>query len=195
MKKLLIGSLALASVSAFAQSTMSPRHMIQLSGYEGTQEDRSLDIYSSNGGSSHSTRSNVALNYAFAVTPSWQLGALFKKFQNEGAGKEKLETQTFGVFGIWNLAQRLTDTTFVGLKYQMGNQENKNTLGIKTNDDDTQTISAELGHRFTLGTLWAMNFNWSPSLELGVSRIDPDQGDESSSTEVKLNVLKVDVLF
>ncbi len=190
MKKLLLGLMALSSVSAFAQM-----HMVQLSGYEGSRQDRSLDLYTSNGGSNHSTVSNIALNYAFAFTPTWQLGALYKKFQEEGAGSAKDNRSTYGIFGLWNLSNRLTDTNYLGLKYQMGNLEVKNSAGAKTNDDDTQTLSAEFGHRFLLGKLYDMSYSWSPSAELGVARIDPDTGDNSSTTEFKLNVLKVDVLF
>lgn len=190
MKKLLVGILALSSVSAFAQN-----HMVQLSGYEGDRQDRSLDLYNSNGGSNHSTTSNIALNYAFAINPTWQVGGLFKKYQNEGAGSAKDKSNRYGVFGIWNLNNRLTDTNYLGLKYTMGNQEVKNSAGAKTNDDDTQTLSVEFGHRFLLGKLWDMSYTWSPSAELGVSRVDPDSGSTSSTTEFALNVLKVDVLF
>lgn len=192
MKKILVGFLALASVSAFAQ-----KHMVQLSGYEDARTssmNRSLDLYNTSGGTAHNTTTSIALNYAYAFTNSFQLGAEYRSFKSEGAAKAETENMRYGIFGIWNFAGRLTDTTYVGLKYTMGDSEVTDATGAKS-EADNMTLSAELGHRFTLGTLWGMTYNWSPSLELGVVGIDPKKGDESSQTEFKLNVLKVDVLF
>lgn len=194
MKKFVIGLLALTTVSAFAQSTAPAdvRHMVQLSGYEGDQQQRSVDLYSSNGGSSHNTTTNIAMNYAYAFSSTWQFGGLFKSYNNEGKGSAGSDKTTYGVFGYWNLANRLTDTNYLGLKYEMGNSK---TNGNTSGRNNFQQLSVEFGHRFHLGNLWGMSYNWSPSAELGVARLDPKHGGTSSSTEVRLNVLKVDVLF
>lgn len=193
MKKILVGLLTLASVSAFAQ-----KHMVQLGGYEnarGAGLDRTLDLYNTSGGSTHNTTYSYALNYAYAITPAWQIGAEFRKYDAELAAKATDEAIEYGIFGIYNLAGRLTDTTYVGAKYLLGNRETRDQAGNKSADDDSMTLAFELGHRFLLGTLWGMQYNWSPNLSLGIIALDPDQGGDASRTELSFNVLKVDVLF
>lgn len=195
MKKFLLGVLTLTSITAFADDHM--KHMIQLSGYEdGRSSDlnRSLDLYNSSGGTDSSTTSSYALNYAYTLTDSLQLGAQFASWNQEGKGEIENKAIEYGIFGIWNFAHRMTDTTYAGLKYLVGSAESRSATGDKS-DADSMTVSVQVGHRFTLGNLWGMNYSWSPNLELGVTGIDPDKGDESSETEVSLNLLKVDVLF
>lgn len=187
MKKLLVGLLTLTSLSAFAQ-----RHMVTLEGYEDDRSDntRSLDLYRSHGGNSgsgnHENTTSYAFNYAFAITGAWQAGALYRNVEEEVSDTD---SETWGVFGIYNFSHQVTDTHYLALKYEM--QENE----AAANKSETDTWSLEFGHRFTLGTIWSMNYSWSPSLELAFAKTDPKSGDDYGMTTWKLNVLKVDVLF
>jgi hypothetical protein len=198
MKKVLIGLLALVSVSAFAEEMTNGRSMVTLSGYESARSsslDRSLDIYHSNGGASHSTTNSIALNYAYAFTDYMQLGASYRNWNNEGQLKAKNRAMTYGIFGIWNFAGRLSNTNYLAVKLNMGSAMTKDTAGTTTTDNKTQTVGFEFGHRFGIGSLWGMNYNWSPSLELSFAKLDPKHGTNSSVTDFRLNILKVDVLF
>jgi hypothetical protein len=193
MKKLIIGIITLTSVSAFAQ-----KHMVQLSGYEdgrGAELNRSLDLYNTSGGTTHNTTTSIALNYAYAFTSALQLGAEFRSYNSEMSRKAEDKAMEYGVFGIWNFANRLTDTTYVGLKYLVGTRETRDEDGNKDADDDSMTLQAEVGHRFTLGDLWGMTYNWSPSFTLGMIGVDPQKKGYATRVEFAFNVLKVDVLF
>ncbi len=196
MKKVLAGLLALVSVSAFAQDG---RSMITLSGYESSRSsalDRSLDIYHTNGGSSgHSVTNSIAFNYAYALTDFFQLGATFRTWKHEGTLKSEENAVNYGIFGIYNFAGKLSNTNYLALKLTNGNANVKDNDGVKTTDNKSQVIDFEFGHRFGIGNLWGMNYNWSPSLELAFSRLDPKHGNNSAQTDFRLNILKVDVLF
>jgi hypothetical protein len=194
MKKLLVGLIALTSASAFASKSM-----ITLAGFEndrGGDQERTLDLYHSNGGTTHNTERNIALNYAYAIIPAVQLGVDYGNFMQEGADKEESKANRWGLFAIYNFAGQLSDTHYVGLKYTMAKSETDDAAdGSADTEVKTKTWTLEGGHRFSLGTLWGMNYNWSPSLQVAISELDPKDGDESSTTEFRLNVLKVDVLF
>jgi hypothetical protein len=202
MKKFLAIVVALSSISAFAQ-----RHMVTLSGYENDRQDRSLDLYNAfggaNGPAANARTRNIALNYAFAVTNFLQVGALYKNYENTIGGDQSADDQsstTMGLFVIYNFAHRLTDTNYLGLKYttQKFKESDVAEVGDAGDDDDKlDTWSLEFGHRFSLGTLWNMNFNFSPSVELAFAKFAPAESgrDDSSTTEFRLNVIKFDVLF
>ncbi len=193
MKKLLVGFIALTSVSAFASKSM-----VTLSGFEndrGGEQERSLDLYHSNGGNTHNTERNLALNYAYAIVPAVQLGVDYANYMQEGADKAETKANRWGLFAIYNFAGQLSDTHYVGLKYSMAKTQTDDSAGDETADDKTNAWTLEGGHRFSLGTLWGMNYNWSPSLQVAITNTDPKVGEKASTTEFKLNVLKVDVLF
>jgi hypothetical protein len=205
MKKLLCAVIALTSVSAFAQKSM-----VTLSGYEtGDRQDRSLDFTNVTGGSGHDNTSNLAINYAYAVTDALQVGVLYKKFKatsgddlqlsDDGRGGDQT---TMGVQVIWNFANKLTDTSYVAVHYDMLNSKetdlDSDGNDIADNDFKTNTLGLEYGHRFSLGTLGGMNFNYSPSATLAFAKTnggDTDVIDDQSTTSVTLNFVKFDVLF
>jgi hypothetical protein len=193
MKKLLCAVIALASVSAFAQKSM-----VTLSGYENDRQDRSLDFTNITGGSSHDNTSNIALNYAYAVTDAVQVGVLYKKFKETSGGDIDTDGDqtTMGVQAIYNFAGKLTDTFYAALHYDMLNSKESDT----TPDDDykTNTLGLEYGHRWSLGSLGGLNVSYSPSATLAFSKTtagDDDVTNDESFTSVTLNFVKFDVLF
>ena len=196
MKKFIAIAAALVSFGAFAQEN---RHMVTLSGYENDRDatlGRSLDIYHTNGGSDHDTTRSLALNYAYALNGSWQVGVDYAMWDKEGEAKETEESTRYGIFAIYNFAGKLTDTNYLALKYSMLESEGKSTAGAKDEDSESNVWGLEFGHRFSLGNLWGMNFNWSPSLAVAIAdNEDNFAKEDSSTTQVTLNVLKVDVLF
>lgn len=195
MKKLLCAVIALSSVSAFAQKSM-----VTLSGYEtGAHADRSLDFFNKSGteGAARTNQSNLALNYAYAVTDTFQVGASYKKHKHETNGdiaNAGDDSSTIGVQVIYNFAHKLTDTCYAALHYDMTNSKDSDAAedGSKTN-----TLGLEYGHRFTLGTVMGLNFNYSPSATLAFGKTSPNASgaDDSSTTVVSLNFVKFDVLF
>jgi hypothetical protein len=198
MKMFIAIAVALVSFGALAQN----RHMVTLSGYEGgNRQDRSLDLYSSTGSNSTGTNTktrNIALNYAYALTDTWQIGASFKQFQELTRGDVAAagdKTTTYGLQVIYNFAHRLYDTSYLALHYDMLKADESDTTG---NDGfKTNTWALEGGHRFSLGNLWGMNFNYAPSATLGFTKstYDASNSDDTSTTALSLNFVKFDVLF
>lgn len=201
MKKFIAIAAALVSFGAFADHHMENRHMVTLSGWEDAATsdlNRSLDIgYNHTGGASHSTRRNIALNYAYAINGMWQVGGEYAMWNSEGANKASTDSMRYGIFAIYNFKGQLHNTNYLGLKYSMMNKEVEDNTGT-TSDADTTMWTLEFGHRFSLGTLWGMNYNWSPSISVTKSDLEDDKKspkEDYSSTNVALNVLKVDILF
>lgn len=195
MKTLLAIVVLATSVSAFAQ-----KHMVTLTGYEtGERTDRSLDFAHSNGGNgaNKENESNIALNYAYAVTDAWQVGASYKKYKLETGGEVATvgdESETIGLQVIYNIAGRLTDTSYVAVHYDMNELEDSQ--GAK-DGSETNIWGLEFGHRFLLGKLAGMDFNYSPSATASVANTDfnASGSDEASTTSVTINFVKFDVLF
>ncbi len=189
MKMFLCAIVALASLSAFADHHQ--KSMVTLSGYEtGTQTDRSLDFSNVTGSRApHNTTSNLALNYAYAVTDAVQVGASYKNFRKEDSGANVGSVKSMGLQVIYNFAGQLSDTNYVAAHYDVKTD-------VATNDK-TNTWSAEFGHRFSMGTVWGMNFNYSPSASLAFAKTAPEASgsDDSSTTSVSLNFVKFDVVF
>jgi hypothetical protein len=199
MKKFIAIAAALVSFGAFADHHMENRHMVTLSGWENARDNtlaRSIDLYHTNGGESHDTTRSIALNYAYAITGAWQVGAEYAMWDKDGSAKATEERSRYGVFAIYNFKGQLHNTNYLGLKYSMSEAEDKNSSGTKSTDSEGTAWTLEFGHRFSLGNLWGMNFNWSPSISAEFSDAEDNlTKKDSSSTEVALNVLKVDVLF
>lgn len=200
MKKFIAIAAALVSFGAFADHHMENRHMVTVSGWENARDNtlnRSVDFNWSTGGTSHNTQKSIALNYAYALNGSWQIGGEYAMLDQEGSQKATTEASRWGVFGIYNFKGQLHNTNYLALKYSMYQREEDSAAGAKSTDTETDTWTLEFGHRFSLGTLWGMNYNWSPSISAAVAGTDNNIAPktESSTTTVTLNVLKVDVLF
>lgn len=192
---LLCAVVALTSLTAFAQKSM-----VTLSGYEtGDRQDRSVDFTNATGteDGDRLNLSNFAINYAYAVTDTFQVGANFKKYKLETNGDVDAagdESTSVGVQVIYNFAHKLTDTCYAALHFDMLNSKDS-----QGNDDafKTNTLGLEYGHRFLLGKLGGMHFNYSPSATLAFSKTSPDASgaDDFSTTVVSLNFVKFDLLF
>ena len=196
MKMFLVLAVAALSMSAFADHHQ--KSMVTLSGYEtGTQTDRSLDFSNAMGssprtagGNAHVNATNIALNYAYAVTDAVQVGASYKNYREEISGSSNsASVKEMGLKVIYNFAGQLSDTNYVAAHYNVKTEVQSN--------DKTNTWAAEFGHRFSMGTVWGMNFNYSPSATLAFDKTSPaaSGSDDSSLTSVSLNFVKFDVVF
>lgn len=195
MKKFLVAALALASVSAFAQ-----KHMVTLSGYEtGNIQNRTLDLNLAHGGSPNERTQNIALNYAYAVTDTVQVGASYKMFEETESDRLQApgdKNRTIGFQVIYNFKHQLIDTCYAALHYDMKkNYESETVPAVK--GSDVNTWGLEYGHRFGLGKLAGMHFTYSPSATLSFAKTDSEipNTDDQSTTSLSLNFVKFDVLF
>lgn len=193
MKKFIVLAVAALSMNAFAQ-----KHMVTLDGFHSdNSQDRSLDFgYGKNDADDEVKTQNIALNYAYAFNDQWQAGVVYKNYK-QTAGGDVTDSEnnkvTMGLKAIYNFSG-LTNTNYLAVGYQVAkNEENDNAGGDEIN---TKTIGLEFGHRFSLGNLWGMNFNYSPSATVSQTTIENDDTTEDTkTTAVSLNFVKFDVLF
>ncbi len=198
MKKFIVLAVAALSMNAFAS-----KHMVSLYGYEGgNTTDRSLDFTNSTGDNSSNenieTR-NIALNYAYEVVSGIQVGAVYKSFNEKTDGDLAVagdKTTTMGLGVIYNFAGQLNDTNYAALTYTTVNAEESD-VGPGNDGSKTNVWSVDFGHRFSLGTVWGMNFNYSPSasLQFAKTSYDASGSDDTATTSVTVNFVKFDVLF
>jgi hypothetical protein len=176
------------------------KHMVTLSGYEGgNTQDRSLDFTHTTGSNNPNEMTrNLALNYAYSVTDAVQVGLVYKNYKYEEGGDvqpgDDRSSVTMGLQAIYNFANQTSDTNYLGLKYTTQQFEESDN---NSDDDKVTTWSLEFGHRFSLGTIWGMNFNYSPSASLAFEKtaFEAANTDDESTTSVALNFVKFDVLF
>jgi hypothetical protein len=196
---------ALTVVSSVALADHHQRHMVTLTGYEtGDRQDRSLDFTNSTGGNGadKDSLSNIALNYAYAINNTWQVGASYKQFKNEfttddNSGSEEVtnESKAYGFQVIYNKDNQLVDTCFAALHFDMKKVEDS----ASGSDDGSKssTWGLELGHRYGLGKIGGMNFTYSPSVTFAVEKTDFNESgaDDASTSSITLNFVKFDVIF
>ncbi len=192
MKKFIVLAVAALSLNAFASKSM-----VTLSGFDtGNSQDRSLDFSNSTGGTANTVERNIALNYAYSVTDAIQVGAEYQSYSLSTGGDIANDGDKYvgmGLKVIYNFANQTADTNYLGLGYKTVKSEDSEAA-----DDEFKlnTWSLEFGHRFSLGTIWGMNFNYSPSASLAFSKVVSDSAvAEESHTDVSVNFVKFDVLF
>lgn len=184
MKKLLVAIVASSmTAAAFAGSA----NMVRFTNFWDSAANRSFDVSfdktdNKDGTEDAETSSNnIALNYARAFG-QYQAGFTFKNNNNNG------DTQTIGLSGYYNMKEDLLNTCYVGLHYNMT---------TASNDDKTNTIGLEYGHRWAVGSAWGMNLTFAPSVVLSqaTTQYDADNKEDETMTSLAWNWAKFDVLF
>jgi predicted porin len=195
MKKIIIVAiLATLSVNAFAQ-----KGMVKLDGcFDGQCSNLNfgMDDDDAAGVSASETETmSYALNYAHDFG-KFGAGITYASSTKETDGKVAAagdESTTIVVSGYWNKAGHWNDSCFAAVHYSMGTTE----ASDGSNDGyETTTIGLEWGHRYTLGKLAKLNWNWVPSVSYNMSTKELDAGgDDQETTEVVINVANFAVTF
>jgi len=192
-------AIAIASLSFNALADHHVKHMVTLGGYTtGDAQDRALDFsYSSDDADQKAKSQNIALNYAYAINNQWQVGAFYKNNSTTTDGDVLTaggSSTTMGLKAIYNF-DGLVNTNYLALSYGIQNIKDDATSGSQDGDKNT-TIGLEFGHRFSIGTIWGMNFNYSPSLTVSQVSFESDNGGEDTKTmAASVDFVKFDVLF
>lgn len=202
MKKLLVAILALTTASAFAGNSM-----IRLDGcFDGTCDTLDFDMFSDDVEDSEAATQNLALNYAMAFGGNWGAGLTYKSNTSTTDGDKADPTYSAGetnydnsnsiiISGYYNIDGAWDDSCFVGLHYGMTTVED----GDATDDSGWKatSITLEYGHRYKLGSLMGVNWNWAPSVSYDMTTATPnaDDSDDIKTTNLTLNVANVAVTF
>lgn len=201
MKKLLVAILALGSVTAFAHDG-DHKHMVRMYGWDSGSRAMSFDLSKTSDdkdSNAKTDKTNVALNYAYAINGNWQVGATYKSVTGKDAGT-KVDANTMGLSGYYNLDGKVEDTCYVALHYNMTSygKDGSSINGVSGNKDDKQTdIVLEYGHRFSVGSAWGFHLTYAPAVSYTMSDFDDDTAgvDNIKTNTLAWNFLKFDVLF
>ncbi|MEX0798169.1 MAG: hypothetical protein WD025_01915 [Bacteriovoracaceae bacterium] len=199
MKKLLLIAIAATLTgSVFAQNE---KHMIQFYGWDSGSRGQSVDLSrTSNDADQETNLTNVSLNYAYALTPAFQLGATWRSLQGEFVGAD-VDASTIGLNFFWNLEEKLTDTHVLGLRYWVTNYNEALSAGasedyVAASEDDTITdLAFEYGYRWKIGSGWDSTVTFAPSVAYEISTFQPDSGNDVVTSNLSWNFLKFDLLF
>jgi hypothetical protein len=199
MKKLLVGLLTLTTATGFAAG----EHMIKLDGCaDGTCDSLDFDMQSNDADSKVESQ-NIALNYAYSWG-TWGAGLTYKNSFSETDGEAQDEgdrQQTVGVSFYWNKDGAWDNSCFAALHYDMttyGDYDSDN--NGEENDDtgaDITVTTVEFGHRYTLGKMMGMNWNYVPSVSYAMTKKAPaaSGSDDINTTNLTLNVANFAVTF
>jgi hypothetical protein len=211
MKKIIFGLVALMSFGAYAQ-----RSMVSLYGFNtGDTLDRSFQFVNGHGTSDNLKQNDLAFNYAYAITDMFQLGVQYKSHELKTSGDIAEfgdKSSEIGLFAIYNLANRLTNTPYLYIGYSIAKTDDADDL-LDTDGDGVGDTDYSLevnegrwnigfGYRWSMGSLGGMNFNFSPSVDLEFAKFETEASlastklkSDSSTTALAINIVKFDVLF
>lgn len=193
MKKLV----AVAAVTLMTGSAFANTHMVRMFGWDQGARTNSFDFSTSSDDTAAETSArNIAVNYAYAITGSFQVGATYKNYnRTQNDNVQAGSFQTVGLSGYYNLAGQTIDTTYLALHYNQTTLSDDIT-GNTSRDGETQTdIILEAGHRFSVGTGLGFNVNYAPSVLYTMNTATPDGGEDTNTSTLTWNFLKFDVLF
>ncbi len=151
------------------------------------------------------------LNYAYTITPRFQLGINIasetetNEVKARSGGKVKTESSdsTLIIFGILNFSDRLNDSFYIGAGLGKGwtEMESKDTTDGSTASSETEydgdLFYLAFGKRFNLKSLGIENLTYSPSIMYQHAKIGGDAEDAGleSLTQVTIDIIKFDLLF
>jgi len=186
MKKLLVAVLALSTVSAFAGKSM-----VKLDGCFDGQCD-TLDFGMSNDDQDNKVETQkIALNYAYAFTGNFAAGLTYVSKNNVTDGDVQAVGDKYNTIGLnfyYNLDGAFEDSCFAALHYNM--TTNEDTAAATDTGDKQTAIVLEYGHRFALGKLAGVHWNWSPSVTYSMNTTD---ANADGTDDVKTNTLAINV--
>ncbi|MCT4642111.1 MAG: hypothetical protein N4A33_07395 [Bacteriovoracaceae bacterium] len=180
MKKLLVA--ALLVTSAFAHNH-NPKHMIKFDGFADGGDSASFDISSSvqddKNTDTETKNSRVALNYAYSINGTWQVGGHY-------VNDTTAQAPVYGIDVYYNLEGRVNDTCYAALHYSMSSEEDV---------FEANTIGLEYGHRFNVGSWMGMHLTFAPSVNYTMNTVTPDGGEDITTNALAWNWIKFDLLF
>lgn len=199
MKKLLVALLAFTTATA-ALADHGSHTMIRLDNcFDGTCDGLDFDWGGNDEEDAELATMNIALNYAYSFG-SWGVGATLAKQSStqDGdirLGAESSNTMTIGISGYYNVHGSWDDSCFFGLHYTQETAEDADKNANGTADTTVENgytetkIGLEYGHRFKIGSLGKINFNWSPSVSYWMTTNAPnaDGSDDLNTTSLTIN--------
>ena len=156
---------------------------------------------------------NLGINYAYLINSRIQLGLFFQtshdqyKFYNRDgtSSKSEIESNTYGVFGLYNFSEELSDAFYTGLGLSKYNYEEENAHDLTDAegknpfelDDTGKTYEIVFGKRFNLRRWKIDHLTFSPQISFFHRTHAKDFNDQKigDGMGLKLHIIKFDFLF
>lgn len=191
--------MTLASVTAFANHN----HLVTFDGdmlkHYANFVTGTLD--GANGGADTDyDKLNLSVNYAWKVHSNIFVGGLLSYGSAEyetGPSKNEVDSQSYGVRVIYDLSTDHANSMYGILSYVVETEEDKTGATVNS-DEEYKYTTLEFGKRFGNFThLAGMNVTYAPSISYTmVDFKDKTPGGASrDGSEIRLNLIKFDVLF
>lgn len=201
---------------SFTLHAEEPWHMISFGrdgfGWSGTSE-RIDSKSNSDFKSVNYFLTDLSMNYAFRISRWFQLGGFFEnyhseyKFKKKGGGESpiEIETNTLGIFLLYNFREDLNDSWYVGPSISISNYEEENSHDFGESeqkapfelDDNSLVYEMIIGKRFSLRGFKVDNLSYSPQVNFFHRTHGKDFDDQNlgSGSGVNIQPIRFDLLF
>ena len=205
MKKLLIALVALTmTASAFAHG----HSMVKLNFcFDGTCDNLNLGMSNDDTKDAEVKTQNIALNYAMAFGGNFGAGLTYITSDKTTDGDVTTVGDKYNTIGLsfyWNKDGSFSDSCFAALHYDMKTTDDRADKDNNNDGDTTDTgesgkdsghknttITLEYGHRYNLGKLMGVNWNYSPSVTYAMDTKAPSA---DGADDVKTNTLAINAV-
>lgn len=156
---------------------------------------------------------NLGMNYAYLFSSRIQLGLFFQNSHDEykfykrsgGSSTSEIESTNYGMFGLFNFSDELSDAFFIGLGASKFNHEEENAHDFTDAegknpfelDDTGETYEIVFGKRFNLKRWKIDHLTFSPQISFYHRTHAKDFNDQNIGDGMgfKLQLIKFDFLF
>jgi hypothetical protein len=217
IRLILVTLISLFSFETFSFDRMRYRHMVSFGaggfGWSGAAEQLPGDSKSEFSRVDY-VFTNLGLNYAYSFTNRIQVGAFYKTFHQEhrfhkkgsrGSSPAEIESNTMGVFALYNFSEDISNAYFLGPSIATYNylEENSHDLEGAENkapfelDDSGMIYELVYGKRFALSKWSIEHITFAPQLSIYYRTHGKDFDDQHIMNGVGANIqpIKFDFLF
>lgn len=211
MKKLILAVLVSAfSVVASAQENQ-PKHIISIGtdgfGWSGSAQTFDWDKNTSGIKDHDSSRSKLELNYSYVFPNRVMLGALVTVESSESeikdlAGNKTKSEENNSEIGIslgYNFNEDVYNSWWIQGILSSGRSEEitKDSTGKEEFDYSYKAFYINAGKRINLDSWGLKNISYNPSISIATAKVSGDAEDAGleTLTQVRINIIKFDILF
>ena len=202
MKKLIALVAMTMTVSAFADHHDGGMNMVRLDGcFDGRCDTLDFNMSTAtdenNDGAAEESNQTIALNYARSFG-AFGAGLTYVSVNNTTDGDIAAvgdSSTTIGLSGYYNMAGHWANTSFFALHYHMTTNDDNDATDDSGNSQTD--IILEYGHRVSLGNVWGLNVNWSPSVTytMGTTVQNDDDLDDDTQTSLTIKAVNFAAVF
>jgi hypothetical protein len=192
MKKILVAILALSTASAFAEGSMVKLDGCTTDGVcDGLNFTMNSETHENTVADDDTSETSFGLNYAMAFAGNYGAGLTYVSKNKATDGDVGAVGDKYNMIGLsfyWNKDGSWSDSCFAALHYNMLTVDD--TTATTDSGNKNTDIVLEYGHRFKLGKMMGVNWNWVPSVAytMGTTVYNNSAADDDKATNLTINV-------